>query len=142
MALYYSESPVKKTDNPLGMLKVFDLLGAKRLEESGGRSGKTPKESPEEAAPTVLLQPPFHQGQWKVTPAKRAETVTGAQSMLCTDKEGEKKKQRRREPGASVLTSSLVSHLSWQDLSRETVRAACPSTEDLGLQSRVRTSYR
>lgn len=96
MALYYSESPVKKTDNPLGMLKVFDLLGAKRLEESGGRSGKTPKESPEEAAPTVLLQPPFHQGQWKVTPAKRAETVTGAQSMLCTDKEGEKKKTKAK----------------------------------------------
>lgn len=92
VALYYSESPVKKTDNPLGMLKVFDLLSAKKLEEWGGRSGRTPKESPEEAAPTMPLdlQPPFNQGQWKVTPAKRAETVAGTQSIHCTNKEGEK----------------------------------------------------
>lgn len=57
MALYYSESPVKETDNPLGMLKVFDLLSAKRLEECGGKSGRTAKESPEEAAPTAPLLP-------------------------------------------------------------------------------------
>lgn len=30
VAFYYSESPVKKTDNPLGMLKVFDLTECKK----------------------------------------------------------------------------------------------------------------
>lgn len=95
VALYYSESPVKKTDNPLGMLKVFDLLSAKKARRMGREKWQNPQGIPRGSssrrAPAGCdLQPPFNQGQWKVTPAKRAETVAGTQSIHCTNKEGEK----------------------------------------------------
>lgn len=62
--------------------------------------------SAQSAPATWDLQPPFRQGQWNLTPAKRAETVAGTEPIPETlHKQGRRKV---REKGARGLCPRLL----------------------------------
>lgn len=131
VAFYYSESPVKRTDNPLGMLKVFDLLSAKKPEEWGGRSGRTPKESPEEAAPTVPLLPGTYSrpsirdsGRW---PQLNELRPWQEHSQYTAQIRREKKTRVKGARGfCPHLLIGVLAHLNWQDLAKKAVQCSLP----------------